>query len=152
MWWDTKDGTRLTSATIYKKEDDEDDGERSRKLEGRGEQVKKNKKIRQVSRVFLADPLPMLCLANLTIHHSLSNSLYHTHTAVFVLDSVYIVDTYHHEVASTTTCIKKARKVMATTPCRVSMALTQPEEDGLFMKSILKEQLWKEQINLVVEG
>lgn len=85
----------------------------------------------------------MLCLAILTVHHS------HTRTAVFVLDSVYIEDAYHHEVASTTTCMKKARKVMATTPCRVSMALTQPEEDGLFMKSILKEKLWKEQIKLV---
>lgn len=83
----------------------------------------------------------MLCLANLTVHH--------THAAVFVLDSVYIVDTYHHEVASTTTCMKKAKKVMATTPCRVSMALTQPEEDGLFTNSILKKQHWKEQIKLV---
>lgn len=85
----------------------------------------------------------MLHLANLTVHHT------HTQAAVFVLDSVYIVDTYHHEVASTTTCIKKARNVMATTACRVSMALTQPEEDGLFMNSILKEQLWKEQKDLV---
>lgn len=31
--------------------------------------------------------------------------------------------------------------MMATTPCRVSMTLTQPEEDGLFNKCILKKQL-----------
>lgn len=57
-----------------------------------------------------------------------------THT---YYDDLVFSNTYHHELASRNTCIKKAQKVMVTAPCRESLTPPHPEHINFSLNNIL---------------